>query len=86
MFAHAPTHFHRYAGSRYGTSMQVLLGVSGLSGDNVEFDEHLKNEDGSGRANLRNGSSPKTVQNETSKIALDVPRDREAPAPVPVFR
>ena len=43
----------------------------------AELDEHLDAEHGSGKRNRRNGSSPKTVQTETSKIALDIPRDRE---------
>ena len=29
-----------------------------------------------GRANRRNGTSPKTVQTESSKVPLDIPRDR----------
>ena len=43
---------------------------------NSELDEHLENEHGSGKTNRRNGSTPKTVQTETSKMALDIPRDR----------
>lgn len=43
---------------------------------NSELDEHLETEHGSGKTNRRNGSTPKTVQTETSKVALDIPRDR----------
>ena len=43
---------------------------------NAELDEHLAAEDGDGRPNRRNGSSPKTVLDETSKVRLDIPRDR----------
>ena len=43
---------------------------------NSELDEHLENEHGSGRTNRRNGTSPKTVQTESSKVPLDIPRDR----------
>ncbi len=43
---------------------------------NSELDEHLENEHGSGRTNRRNGTSPKMVQTETSKVPLDIPRDR----------
>ena len=43
---------------------------------NSELDEHLENEHGEGKENRRNGSSPKTVGTETSKIVLDIPRDR----------
>ena len=43
---------------------------------NSELDEHLENERGSGKANRRNGTSPKTVQTERSKVLLDIPRDR----------
>lgn len=43
---------------------------------NSELDEHLENEHGSGKVNRRNGTSPKTVQTESSKVPLDIPRDR----------
>jgi putative transposase len=43
---------------------------------NSELDEHLENEHGSGKRNRRNGTSPKTVQTESSKVPLDIPRDR----------
>ncbi len=35
---------------------------------NSELDEHLENEHGSGKRNRRNGTSPKTVQTESSKV------------------
>jgi len=43
---------------------------------NSELDEHLENEHGSGKTNRRNGTSPKTVQTASSKVPLDIPRDR----------
>lgn len=43
---------------------------------NAELDEHLATERAGGQANRRNGSSPKTVLTESSKLALDIPRDR----------
>ena len=43
---------------------------------NSELDEHLENEREEGEANRRNGSTPKTVKTEASKIVLDIPRDR----------
>jgi putative transposase len=43
---------------------------------NAELDEHLEGEEAEGNANRRNGSSQKTVLTGTSKIALDIPRDR----------
>ena len=42
----------------------------------VEMDEHLDGEGGSQAGNRRNGSSQKTVLTDTSKIVLDIPRDR----------
>lgn len=42
----------------------------------AELDDHLDQERLAGQANRRNGSSPKTVLTETSKVALDIPRDR----------
>jgi len=47
---------------------------------NTELDEHLDGErqEGrqEGRSNRRNGTSPKTVLTGTSKVTLDIPRDR----------
>jgi putative transposase len=47
---------------------------------NAELDEHLGAEHGeaeaSRRPNRRNGTSPKTVLTGTSKVRLDIPRDR----------
>jgi putative transposase len=47
---------------------------------NAELDAHLGAEPGEAqaprRANRRNGSSPKTVLTGTSKVRLDIPRDR----------
>jgi putative transposase len=43
---------------------------------NTELDEHLDDERQEGRLNRRNGSSPKTVLTGTSKVKLDIPRDR----------
>lgn len=43
---------------------------------NAELDDHLETEGAQGKANRRNGSSPKTVLTDTSKVALDIPRDR----------
>ncbi len=47
---------------------------------NAELDEHLGAEHGEAEAprppNRRNGSSPKTVLTGTSKVRLDIPRDR----------
>jgi len=43
---------------------------------NAELDEHLDGEEGSEAGNRRNGSSQKTVFTETSKMVLDIPRDR----------
>jgi putative transposase len=43
---------------------------------NAELDEHLEQEREEGLANRRNGRSRKTVLTGTSKVALDVPRDR----------
>jgi putative transposase len=43
---------------------------------NTELDEHLEREREDGLANRRNGRSRKTVLTGTSKVALDVPRDR----------
>lgn len=43
---------------------------------NAELDEHIDGERGEGNANRRNGSSKKTVLTGTSKLSLDIPRDR----------
>lgn len=47
---------------------------------NAELDEHLGAQHGEAdvprRPNRRNGSSPKTVLTGTSKVRLDIPRDR----------
>lgn len=43
---------------------------------NAELEEHLDVEEGSQAGNRRNGSSQKTVLTDTSKIVLDIPRDR----------
>ena len=43
---------------------------------NAELDHHLANEAEDGRTNRRNGYSKKSVLTDTSKIAIEVPRDR----------
>ncbi|MGY2737137.1 transposase-like protein [Sphingomonas sp. UYP23] len=43
---------------------------------NAEMDHHLAGEDGAG--NTRNGYGRKTVMTDTGKMAIDVPRDRQA--------
>lgn len=43
---------------------------------NAELDEHLGEERSEGRVNRRNGVSKKTVLTGTSKVTLDIPRDR----------
>ena len=43
---------------------------------NAELDHHLASEVDAGRRNHRNGYSKKSVLTETSRIAIDVPRDR----------
>ena len=43
---------------------------------NTELDEHLGSEAGEGFGNHRNGSSKKTMLTGTSKVTLDIPRDR----------
>lgn len=42
----------------------------------AELDDHLENEGAAGSTNRRNGSSRKTMLTGTSKVTLDVPRDR----------
>lgn len=43
---------------------------------NTELDEHLSGEAASGSGNHRNGSSKKLMLTGTSKVTLDIPRDR----------
>jgi putative transposase len=43
---------------------------------NAEMDHHLAGEDGAG--NTRNGYGRKTLMTDTGKLAIDVPRDRQA--------
>jgi putative transposase len=43
---------------------------------NAEMDHHLANEAEGGRPNHRNGYSKKSVLTDTSKIAIEIPRDR----------
>ena len=43
---------------------------------NAELDRHLDTDAGTGEANRRNGRSQKTVLTGTSKVTLDIPRDR----------
>ena len=43
---------------------------------NAEMDHHLANEADDGRRNHRNGYSKKSVLTETSRIAIEIPRDR----------
>jgi putative transposase len=42
----------------------------------AELDDHLENESAGGAINRRNGTSRKTVLSGTSKVTLEVPRDR----------
>ena len=42
----------------------------------AELDDHLESEAEAGVANRRNGSSKKTMLTGTSKVTLDIPRDR----------
>lgn len=42
----------------------------------AELDDHLESEGAEGAVNRRNGSSRKTMLTGTSKVTLDVPRDR----------
>lgn len=42
----------------------------------AELDDHLESEDAEGAINQRNGSSWKTILTGTSKVTLDVLRDR----------
>ena len=43
----------------------------------AELDDHLDSEAQEGRPNRRNGTSQKTVLTGTSRLTLDIPRDRE---------
>ena len=43
---------------------------------NAELDAHLDMETADGKTNRRNGRSQKTVLRGTSKVTLDIPRDR----------
>ena len=43
----------------------------------AELDDHLDSEAQEGKANRRNGTSQKTVLTGTSRLTLDIPRDRE---------
>jgi len=43
---------------------------------NTELDEHLSDEAVAGSGNHRNGSSKKSMLTGTSKVTLDIPRDR----------
>ena len=43
---------------------------------NAELDAHLETEAGADRQNRRNGRSQKTALTGTSKVTLDIPRDR----------
>ena len=42
----------------------------------AELDDHLENQSAEGAVNRRNGTSKKTVLTSTSKLTLDIPRDR----------
>ena len=42
----------------------------------AELDDHLEQEKAAGSGNRRNGRSFKTVLTGTSKVPLDIPRDR----------
>ena len=42
----------------------------------AELDDHLESGSAEGAINRRNGSSSKTMLTGTSKVTLDVPRDR----------
>jgi putative transposase len=42
----------------------------------AELDDHLESGSAEGAINRRNGSSRKTMLTGTSKVTLDVPRDR----------
>ena len=42
----------------------------------AELDDHLESEAESGGGNRRNGTSPKTMLTGSSKVTLDIPRDR----------
>ena len=69
-----------------GRDPQQLFAKDGLLDDlkkalsermlSAELDDHLENEGAAGAINRRNGSSRKTMLTGTSKVTLDVPRDR----------
>ena len=69
-----------------GRDPQELFGKDGLVDElkkalserilNTELDEHLGSEAEKGSGNHRNGSSKKTMLTGTSKVTLDIPRDR----------
>lgn len=42
----------------------------------AELDDHLESEAATGGGNRRNGTSPKTMLTGSSKVTLDIPRDR----------
>lgn len=42
----------------------------------AELDDHLESEAEAGGANRRNGTSSKTMLTGSSKVTLDIPRDR----------
>ncbi len=43
---------------------------------NAEMDDHLASDEQKSRGNHRNGHSKKTVLTESSRLTLDIPRDR----------
>jgi len=45
---------------------------------NAEMDHHLDGEAAEGRSNSRNGYGQKTVLSDTGRLALEIPRDRQA--------
>ena len=55
------------SGLKKGLSERVL---------NAELDAHLDAETADGKTNRHNGRSQKTVLTGTSKVTLDIPRDR----------
>jgi len=70
-----------------GRDPQDLFAKGGLVDDlkkalserllNAELDEHLVGEAGRAAGNHRNGASKKTMLTGTSKVTLDIPRDRD---------
>ena len=69
-----------------GRDPQDLFGKDGLVDElkkdlserilNTEFDEHLGSESEKGSGNHRIGASKKSMLTGTSKVTLDIPRDR----------